>query len=236
MQDHQDWHNRWENNRIGFHEGCTNGLLEAHFQRFELAPQSRVFVPLCGKAVDMFWLAQQGYRVSGIELSTLALQQFFNEHQLAVEISTEAAFSRFKAEDIELLAGDFFKLQAEHLALPDCIYDRASLIALPAELRPHYARHLMAIYPEVPMLLITLDYEQARMSGPPFSVTEAEVQQLYAERYDITRLERRDCLHESARFQQLGLKYLNETAYQLKPKTDKSGKPGGYLKSSQGQP
>src|SRR3546814_8142059 len=77
------WQQRWRDNRIGFHRDGVLPLLEKHWPSLGLATGSRVFVPLCGKSLDMAWLAARGHRVLGVELSPLAVGQFFDENGLA---------------------------------------------------------------------------------------------------------------------------------------------------------
>ena len=69
------WHERWGENRIAFHEKQANALLVEHFKRLELDAGARVFVPLCGKTLDIGWLLGRDLRVVGVELSELAVQQ-----------------------------------------------------------------------------------------------------------------------------------------------------------------
>ena len=85
MVDNQHWLDRWHQNRIGFHEDSVNGYLKRHFSRFQLDPGACVFIPLCGKAHDIKWIADHGHEVIGIELSQLAIEAFFEENALAYE-------------------------------------------------------------------------------------------------------------------------------------------------------
>lgn len=184
------WHRRWSNGEIGFHEGAPNALLAQYFARLDLKSGSRVFVPLCGKALDLAWLAAQGMRVAGIELSELAVTQFFAETGLTPEIAPAGSLMRYRAGGLEIFAGDFFALSANVLGRVDAIYDRAALIALPPEMRERYAAHLMAITDAAPQLLICTEYDQSLMDGPPFAVMADEVRRLYGQHYRIEMLAR----------------------------------------------
>lgn len=181
--DHAFWLQRWQENKTAFHEGSVNALLSQAFHRLALAPGDRVFVPLCGKSVDLAWLAAQGCRVVGAELSRSAVEAVFADMGVAPEISEMGKLILFRADGIEVFVGDIFDLSAKVLGPVDAIYDRAALVALPEAMRVSYAAHLAAITNTARQLLITFDYDQAQMDGPPFSVDGAEVTALYGTRY-----------------------------------------------------
>ncbi|MCL4165555.1 UNVERIFIED_CONTAM: hypothetical protein GTU68_005190, partial [Idotea baltica] len=169
------WHERWSNNEIGFHENEVNPLLVDHINDLNLAEDSRIFLPLCGKTRDIAWLHSQGYKVVGIELSEHAVKQLFQDLGQTPEITQIGELSLYSIEDIEIYVGDFFNLSKEQLGKIDAVYDRASLIALPDTMRGQYAKHLVAITANVPQLLITLEYDQSALNGPPFSIDETMI-------------------------------------------------------------
>jgi len=155
------WHQRWREGRIGFHQERPLPLLLKHWSALALAPGSQVFVPLAGKSLDLAWLAAQGYRVLGVELSPLAVAQFFAEHGLTPQVHDSRYGRHYRAGDIELICGDVFGLDAEALAGCAAVYDRAALIALPPALRHRYVGELQALLPAgCRGLLITLEYPQ----------------------------------------------------------------------------
>ncbi|MEJ2479084.1 MAG: thiopurine S-methyltransferase [Acidihalobacter sp.] len=196
------WLQRWQENRIGFHQSQINVHLEAYWPTLRIPAGATVFVPLCGKSLDMLWLAAQGYRVLGVELSPLAAEAFFEENGLTPEIESQQAFQRYRCGEIEILCGDFFDLQGNDLARVSAVYDRASLIALPPDMRTRYASKLHGLLPSrQPILLITLDYPQDERQGPPFAVTEAEVHELYAGRWQVEKIASRDLRGENDRAQ-----------------------------------
>lgn len=186
------WHQRWADNQIGFHQSSPTPLLLKHWASLGVAADAKVFVPLAGKSRDMAWLAAQGYRVLGVELSQLAVEQFFAEHGLQPE-TRESRYGRHReAGGIELIVGDAFGLDAD--LLQDCaaVFDRAALIALPPDLRHRYAHALYAALPGgCRGLLVTLEYPQAERDGPPFSVSEDEVHALYDADWQVDLRERR---------------------------------------------
>ena len=210
------WHKRWQQNQIGFHQNDVNPCLQRYWQGLGLPAAARVLVPLCGKSLDMVWLAGQGMRVLGVELSPRAVEDFFREQQLQPQISHHGAFTVYHCEGIELWCGDIFALSAADVA--DCVglYDRAALIALPPEMRVRYCAHLESILPrECRGLLVTLEYDQAVMDGPPFSVSNDEVQERLADHWQLQILESRDVLAESPKFLQAGVSRLQERVYRL---------------------
>lgn len=185
---HDFWHQRWQNQQIGFHQGEVNPFLLAHFQALGLQVGMRVFVPLCGKSLDMHWLLAQGFQVVGAELSQLAVDALFAELGLTPEITQSGALRHYRTRQIEIFQGDFFALTQNQLGTVNAIYDRAALIALPDEMRKQYCQHLMTITQTAPQLLISFHYDQSLVPGPPFSVSKAEVSAHYTPDYTITEL------------------------------------------------
>ncbi|MGY3258021.1 thiopurine S-methyltransferase [Pseudomonas chlororaphis] len=210
------WHKRWEQNQIGFHLSEVNPYLQRYWPQLELAPGSRVLVPLCGKSLDLSWLASQGHQVLGIELSEKAIQDFFSEQQVQPQVELRDGFKVYEYGPIQLWCGDFFALQATDVADCQALYDRAALIALPPQMRERYAAHLQSILPQgCQGLLITLDYDQALMAGPPFAVLDDEVKALLGKRWQLRVEEVRDILGESWKFLQGGVTRLEERVYRL---------------------
>jgi thiopurine S-methyltransferase len=176
-----------------------------------------VFVPLAGKSLDMLWLAARGYRVLGVELSKLAVEQFFSEHQLLPTRRDCAYGTHYVAGEIELICGDAFALEADILGRCMGVYDRAALIALPAEMRHRYAHQLYARLPSgCRGLLVTLEYPPQEKDGPPFPVNEDEVRRLYAHDWTIEVLERCDILASQPGFIAEGVTALHTAAYSLR--------------------
>lgn len=211
--DRNFWLERWERNEIGFHQSDVN----PHLRRFwhEAAPGTgRVFVPLCGKSRDMLWLRDQGHPVLGVELSALAVRAFFDENGLAPAHGHRPGFESFEAAGIEILCGDFFSLGPADMADVTAVYDRAALVALPPELRARYAAHLGDILPSgTRVLLVTFDYDAAEMAGPPFAVSPAEVDALFAPFGPIRELARNDALADNPRFRERGATRIDEHVF-----------------------
>ena len=183
------WHQKWEANEIGFHEGEANRLLVKYFDALCLAEGHRVFVPLCGKTLDIAWLLSNGFRVAGAELVESAIEQLFSDLGIEPEISEVGEVKRYSAKNIDIFVGDIFAVSSEILGSVDAIYDRAALVALPEEIRRRYTGHLMEISDRTPQLLLTFEYDQSVMDGPPFSISNEEVIQHYGDRYELTLME-----------------------------------------------
>jgi thiopurine S-methyltransferase len=210
------WEQRWREGRIGFHQDRPSPLLEAHWDALRLPRDSRVFVPLCGKSLDMAWLASRGHRVLGVELSELAVDQFFVEHRLVPQVHASPLGVHHVAGAIEIIRGDAFALDAA--ALSDCagLFDRAALIALPPVLRERYVRELHARLPAgCRGLLVTLEYPADEKTGPPFSVPGAEVEASYGRDWQVALLERRDILAREPAFMAEGVTALHTCAWRL---------------------
>jgi thiopurine S-methyltransferase len=212
------WFERWHNNKIGFHQQTVNPYLQRHWSRMQLQPGTRVLVPCCGKSLDLLWLKDQGFDVQGVEISPVAVEAFFAENNLHPDISEWETCTISAIDNLQLVCGDFFKLTAADVEGVEAVYDRAAMIAMPAEMRLAYCRHLQTItHKKVPILLVTLEYPQDEMQGPPFSVTEAEVQANYAQDYTVSVLENEDILANDVFFQEKGLSRLQERIYLLTP-------------------
>ncbi|MEM9852892.1 MAG: thiopurine S-methyltransferase [Pseudomonadota bacterium] len=186
------WHERWATGRIAFHEGAPNALLERNLAALGLKTGARIFVPLCGKAVDLAWLAARGHDVVGAELDQRAVEAFFDEQSLTPEISSHGTLKRYRADAITIYQGDIFDLRAADIGEIDAVFDRAALVALPPDMRARYAPHLAAITAQAPQLLITFEYDNPAMQGPPHSVPFEEVAALYGDDFEIKIIERRE--------------------------------------------
>lgn len=211
------WLERWREGRTHFHQPKVAPLLQKYWPTLALPAGSQVLVPLAGKSLDMLWLAEQGHRVLGAELSQLAVEQFFAENQLQASVHESAYGRHYRSGNIDIICGDIFKLDAAILSTCVGVYDRAALIALPAPMRAQYVAHVYGqLSDQYRGLLITLDYPQQQMAGPPFSVADAEVQALYAPHSTATILDRRDILDKEPKFLQGGVQQLDTVVYQLR--------------------
>ncbi len=188
--DRDFWHQKWEKNEIGFHGSEANPLLVKYFNWLSLAKGSRVFLPLCGKTLDIHWLLAQGYRVAGAELIKIAIGQLFKELGIEPKIEKVGELDRYSAQNIDIFVGDIFQLDAKLLGPVEAVYDRAALVALPPDMRDRYTAHLIELTNRAPQLLLCFEYDQSRAAGPPFSISQEEVRRHYQKDYGLDLLAR----------------------------------------------
>ncbi|HEX5420460.1 MAG TPA: thiopurine S-methyltransferase [Gammaproteobacteria bacterium] len=211
------WQAAWDQGRIGFHQNETSPYLQRYWPSLNVSPGSKVLVPLCGKSRDMLWLREQGHTVIGVEIVQQAVEAFFAENRLSAAARSGGPLTLWTTEGIEILQGDFFDLTAGEVAGVGAVYERASLVALPPDTRRRYAGHLRSILPaKADILLVTMDYPQAEMNGPPFAVSEEEVAMLYGDAFEIVRVSAKDVLEANPRFRERGLSQLTERVYILR--------------------
>lgn len=211
------WLQKWQDNHIGFHQNQVHPQLIKFIHKLTLNNGDKIFVPLCGKSLDMLYLAEQGYHVMGIELSEMAVKQFFSENGLEYQIKKLPAFNVYSSGNITIYQGDFFDLTANDCLGINVVYDRAALIALPDEMVDDYVLHLSALLNHTfSMLLITLDYgDTQRTNGPPFSTNLIKVKQLFGGCATLALLHQADIIEQEDRFKSKGCEYLLESAYHI---------------------
>lgn len=210
------WLERWREGRTGFHRSEVMPQLQKHWPALEVPRGSRVLVPLAGKTLDMAWLAAQGLRVLGVELSPLAVQAFFAEHGLQPRRHASGCGEHYVAGDIEIIQGNVFDLDDATLAGCAAVYDRAALIALPEPIRRQYAG---SVYGRLPAgcrgLMITLDYPPAEMEGPPFAVSPAEVHRLFGPDWQVTALQHLDIHADDPSWAERGVTAMATDVFRL---------------------
>lgn len=216
------WLQRWKEGRTGWHHESVMPLLAQHWEALAISRGTRVLVPLCGKSLDMPWLARQGLRVLGVEISPVAVQAFLAENHLQADRSEAADGTHYRITDaladgdIELINGDVFGVAPGTLEACGAFYDRAALIAFPAPMRDRLAREVYAKLPAGARgLLITLEYPAGETEAPPFSVDAAEVHRLFEAQWDIRQIERRDILASQPSFSERGVTALHTAVYAL---------------------
>lgn len=214
--DPQFWHERWQKHDIGFHQKQIHDLLIRHWSKLGAASGTSVFVPLCGKSLDMAWLASQGHRVIGTELSELAIDAFYSSQGLVPAESYSGSFAVKRAAPYELWLGDHFALPASATSNIGAVYDRAALVAMPRTMQSQYAAKLAEQTPRgVAVLLVSLDYDPSDMTGPPFPVPNRHIVSLFGGDFRIELLESRDGLEASPNLRNRGLTALTETVFKL---------------------
>ncbi|MCL9783425.1 thiopurine S-methyltransferase [Vibrio sp. S4M6] len=211
MKDPEFWHNKWASNKIGFHLNEVNPLLIEYWNKTQPALTDRVFVPLCGKTEDLVWLAQRHESVQGVELSQIAVRSFFAEHfYTPTVIPVNGQHELYQFDELSIYTGDFFTAPLEQV---DIVYDRAALIALPETMRQAYVERLLSLLTAGGrILLVTLDYCQHEMAGPPFSVSSLEVERLFKE-HKVTQLHRDEADETHPKIYKKGLSRFAEEVW-----------------------
>lgn len=213
---HAFWLERWEQNQIGFHNADINQHLKQNWSSLELPSNCKVFVPFCGKTKDLLWLRQQGHHVIAVELSLIAVEAFFTENKLPVKELQVGEFKLFETDGIQIYCGDFFKLPSNILRGVQAVYDRASLVALPTEMRVQYAEKMRdMLFSSIQILLVAFDYPQHEMQGPPFSVDTTEITTLFGDWCNVKYLYSDDISDKEPHFKAKGLSLIHEEVYLL---------------------
>ena len=206
------WESRWQEDRIGFHLKEVNPYLMRFSDQLLHQNPDRVFVPLCGKTLDLYWLKTKTKKVIGVELVSKAVQDFFAENNIDYLLQQDETLQKFSSKSIDIYLGDFFDLNPEQTSSFKAIYDRASIVAIEKPERREYVEHLISFLDKAGrILLITMEYNQNQMEGPPYSVPAKEIESLFAPLSSLKLLETRDILDD--RFRDKGLTHLLEHVF-----------------------
>lgn len=203
---HDEWLERWQVGRTGWHEEDGNRNLQKHWR----AAGRRVLVPLCGKTHDLLWLEAQGNQVVGVELAEVAVAGFFADNALEYERS-EGVLTEYRAltRRITLYCGDYFEFESDPF---DAHYDRGALVALTPELRARYAEHTRTLLSDdAEQLVITVDYDQTVCDGPPFSLSKEEVTGYWPRLQQVASVD--DTENAPPKFLDAGLERLHEVVW-----------------------
>lgn len=205
----EDWLGRWREGRTGWHEKHGNALLKRHWPK--LAAGSRVLVPLCGKAPDLLWLAARDLNVIGVEISDIAVRAFFDESGLEFTRAAGNGLDRYTAADasIDIYCGDYFAFETSPC---DALYDRGAIVAIEKTHRAEYVAHTKRLLkPDAARLVITLEYDQSVVDGPPYAVLAEEIRGYWD---DLERVAERDDLETCPpKFRKAGLQEIREVAW-----------------------
>lgn len=214
------WQSRWQNDKTGWHMQQVFSPLKTYWNSFQLAKGTTVFVPLCGKSLDLEWLVSQSHYVVGVDVSAKAIHELTERHDEPFKESSKGGFICYQSNSMELWQGDVFKLQKRWLPAIDAIYDKAALIALPPEMRKVYAITLKSLLqPHTQIFINCFEYNQNEMPGPPFAVFRDELESLLGDQFNIKLLHTQSLFDELIKFQRRGLhSYLKEKIYRLSPK------------------
>ena len=210
------WEQRWDEGSIGFHLAEVNPYLVKYWSQMNALKGATVLVPMCGKSLDLMWFVSQDFNVLGVECSKKAINEFSTEQNLNLQTKQGKHFVEHSNLSLTMLEGNFFHLDREDLSNVSLVYDRASLVALPEDMRRQYVELLAKNLPEnVSILLVTIEYKQSLMSGPPFSVSSNEIEQLYKPHFLVEIIYEQDVINNQPRFKQRGLDSMIERVYKI---------------------
>jgi thiopurine S-methyltransferase len=210
------WLDRWRTAQIGFHQASVDRHLKAYWPLLKLRANTPVFVPLCGKSLDLMWLRTSGHVVKGVELSPVALESFLMEHGIPGRRRALTDFDVYEADGFMLYCGDYFKFTPTLLGNVSAVYDRAALISWTPEVRESYVKHLTSLTnPGTQTLLIAVEFPPEQMKGPPFPLTRDTIENLYDGHYSIEELGRHEILELEPRLKARGLTELREVCYRM---------------------
>ncbi len=181
------WHNSWELG--GFHTSFHRKDIHPYVLQY-MSPDKiegkNILVPLCGKTIDLLYLAQYANKVIGVELVEEAIHQFFYENNLQV---TRPDDTTYISGNITIYCRDFMALTPEETGPVDWILDRASLVALPGDMRMAYIQTIERLSSVgTQQLVITLEYFPL-LESAPFSITPDELMKYYGRRHIIRHVE-----------------------------------------------
>lgn len=213
------WQSRWRKDNTGWHMDNVYPPLANIWSQLSIKSSAKVFVPLCGKSLDLRWLVERGHQVTGVDVSQKALEDVINYTNQSFTKDSSHGFTIYRSESLELWQGDFLKLPVKKIPQPDVIYDKASIVALPPEMRGSYAQKILSLCGKhTHIILQTFEYDQSEMNGPPFSVDENELKHHFGHDFEFTLMHEQSKLEELSKFQQRGLSsYLTEKVYHLTP-------------------
>jgi len=210
------WKKRWKTNQVGWHATETNKHLECFVSTLGASAGGWTLVPLCGKSMDMDYLARQNRKVVGVELSSIACRAFFAETKRAYTERTTDKFTYFESEDVVLVCGDIFSVSSEDLPPIEACYDRACLVAFTMEQRHRYAKWLASTMPSgACSLVIGIEYPAEEKDGPPFTVPSDELHSLFDQTFAIEQLHREDIVDKAPKYREWGVTSLIETVYSM---------------------
>lgn len=210
------WHERWSKGQIGFHQAEYNRHLQRYVGSMPKPDGARVLVPLAGKTQDLTLLTERGHEVVAVELVEQAAAAYYHERGVPFSRSVQAGYPVLAGAGVEAHVADFFAVDPEAVGPFDWVFDRAALVALPPPMRAKYVPHLVRfLAPGGQILLVTFGYDQDKLSGPPFSVPDDEVQARFSALGDLERLEHEDVIERAPRFAKAGLTSMTESVWRF---------------------
>jgi len=184
MDDLGFWHDAWASGIVTPRVARPDTTLEMHWASLDVATGSRVLVPMCGRSGDLRWLQSHGYLPVGVEISPIPCREFFVELGVIPARTAHGSFVQWHGSDVTILQGNVFDLDDTY----DAAVDRGALVAVSPSRREIYAYHLKTcLTPGAPILLVAVEYDPTRQSGPPYPVFSDEVRRLFPGAVELGR-------------------------------------------------
>lgn len=212
------WEERWQNDKTGWHNDAVNEHLKKHRNILFQNKAPTLFIPLCGKTLDMWWLYEQGATIIGVDLVRKALEDYCTEQSIqAIEDTTKPDLFMLKVKNHTLIHDDVLNVTSNKIGHVDGIFDRAALVALPLTLRQRYASHCLSLLkPGGKILLITYDSPVNDDQGPPFPVRKGTVEELYKDANSCKQVDEIILTPEhNVRLQQRGLAWSRSDIWEV---------------------
>lgn len=178
---------------LPWHQTTPHPKLLKYADKF-LVKAARVLVPLCGKTLDLKWLYENGYEVVGVEGTEFAIEEFFKDTKLEFSkapYGDGGLIYQTPDKRLTILRTNFFTLSdANYVATFDSVWDRAALVAVLPEHRRFFAASVKRLAkPSFKCVSVVTEFDESKVEGPPYSVDQEEISNLYGECATITKLD-----------------------------------------------
>ncbi|OCT58017.1 probable thiopurine S-methyltransferase [Xenopus laevis] len=213
-----DWRDNWEKRKIGFHEKNIHVFLSEFVEDMvNKRAQIHIFFPLCGKAVDMKWLADMGHSIVGVDVSEMGLKEFFEEQNIPYVEETlpeipGAKVFKSTSGNISLYCCNMFDLSSSIIGKFGGIWDRGAMVAINSWDRERYAKLILTLMEnDCRYLLVTCVYDPKLHPGPPFYISDTARESLLGQSCNVKFLKTIDSFTDEQR--DWGLDYYNDNLY-----------------------
>ncbi|XP_069814051.1 thiopurine S-methyltransferase-like isoform X1 [Dendropsophus ebraccatus] len=214
----EDWKKKWETKDIWFHKKNIHPLLAEFINEMQDGrTKLTIFFPLCGKAVDMKWLADMGHNIVGVDACEIGLKEFFAEHDIpyteeAVAGIPGAKVFKSASDNISLYCCSIYDISESVIGKFDGMWDRGAMVAVNPRDRERYATIMLSLMAkDCHYLLVTVEYDPKLHGGPPFYVPESDLENLLGPSCTFKLLKKIDALADKQK--EWGLDFCFENIY-----------------------
>lgn len=186
------WKECWNTPNVEFHNPQLNELFVKYHQRMLTRPGMRIFVPLCGKAVEMKWLVDHGHKVVGLEAAPVPCKAFFEENGIPYNVKEMKGIHGEKYESLDhnivIYSCDFFLFTADICGEFDGIWDSGGLNSMDVEDREAYIRRIRTLMGKGCVNLTEFVNFDKSMVDITWSMTKEELQKVFGEGFIVEDL------------------------------------------------